>query len=76
MTAQIADDRTATPQQLKRLVWLGDVPDEFPCFTVRNLRRIRAEGKIPTYKVGSRIYFLPDDLAQLVVVEPAVAVGR
>lgn len=53
------------------LIFLTDVPKEYPWATVRYLRRIRQLQTIPVHTLGRRILFERKDIEALTVEIPA-----
>jgi len=55
----------------QELIFLTDVPKEYPWATVRYLRRIRQLQTIPVHKRGRRILFDRKDIETLTIEIPA-----
>jgi hypothetical protein len=56
----------------ENLISLTDAAKEFSSYlTKRRLQTLRAERRIPSYKVSGRVYFTRGDLASLPLLSPA-----
>ncbi len=51
----------------KNVVWLKDAPLEYPYVTERYLRRLVAERRIRSFRVGRKVYLAREDLETLPV---------
>jgi excisionase family DNA binding protein len=54
-----------------RVIWIKEVPSEYPV-SERFLRRLVAERRIRSYRVGRKVYLAREDLDELLVDVPAL----
>jgi excisionase family DNA binding protein len=58
------------------LIWLKNATSEYPFVSERFLRRLVAERRIRSFRVGRKVYLVREDLETLPVEVPALRSSR
>jgi len=56
---------------VSRLLWLKDAPAVYTFVNERQLRRLVADKKIRSFRVGRKVYLAPEDLEKLPIEVPS-----